>query len=88
MLCKNAANQKFNIPDGALTVLEMYLGGHPWQTGAEAALLKARSPSCGCGAVYDGAFTGTLIPGDGVTAELLKARGIRVTGNWEELTIG
>jgi uncharacterized protein YbbK (DUF523 family) len=48
------------------------------QTGAEAALLKARSPSCGSGAVYDGSFTGTLVPGDGVTAEQLKARGLPV----------
>lgn len=45
-----------------------------------AAVLKERSPSCGCGAVYDGSFTGTLVPGDGVTAELLKARGIPVYG--------
>ena len=48
------------------------------QTGAEAALLKARSPSCGSGEVYDGTFTGTLKPGDGVTAERLKALGIPV----------
>ena len=44
------------------------------------ALLKERSPSCGCGAIYDGSFTATLIPGDGVTAELLKAEGIEVIG--------
>lgn len=48
------------------------------QTGAEAALLKARSPSCGSGEVYDGTFTGTLKSGDGVTAERLKALGIPV----------
>ncbi|MCD8144732.1 MAG: DUF523 domain-containing protein [Oscillospiraceae bacterium] len=44
------------------------------------ALLKERSPSCGCGAIYDGTFSGTLIPGDGVTAALLKAHGIQVFG--------
>ena len=48
------------------------------QTAAEAALLKARSPSCGSGAIYDGTFSGTLIPGDGVTAELVKTLGIPV----------
>ena len=48
--------------------------------GCEAALLKERSPSCGSGAVYDGTFTGTVIPGDGVTAQLLKANGIQVVG--------
>ena len=26
--------------------------------GCTAAILKARSPSCGCGAIYDGSFTG------------------------------
>ena len=46
--------------------------------GADCALLKARSPSCGCGAVYDGTFSGTLVPGDGVTAAALKADGLRV----------
>lgn len=43
-----------------------------------AAVLKEKSPSCGVGAVYDGTFTGTLRPGDGVTAALLRARGIPV----------
>jgi len=42
--------------------------------GCEAAVLKERSPSCGCGQIYDGTFSGTLCAGDGVTAELLKDR--------------
>ena len=42
------------------------------------AVLKAKSPSCGCGTVYDGTFSGRLVPGNGVTAELLKANGIPV----------
>ena len=48
--------------------------------GCQAAVLKEKSPSCGCGAVYDGTFTGTLAAGDGVTAEVLKAAGIPVYG--------
>ncbi len=43
-----------------------------------AALLKARSPSCGSGAIYDGSFSGNLTSRDGVTAELLKKEGIAV----------
>lgn len=39
---------------------------------------KARSPSCGSGKIYDGAFSGTLIDGDGVTVSLLKKNGIKV----------
>ena len=45
------------------------------QTGARLALLKERSPSCGHGAIYDGTFTGTVVPGSGVTAGLLAKNG-------------
>ena len=41
-------------------------------------ILKAKSPSCGSGIVYDGSFTGKLTEGDGVTAKLLKENGFRV----------
>ena len=44
----------------------------------EGAILKARSPSCGSEVIYDGTFSGTKIPGDGVFTELLKAKGITV----------
>lgn len=46
--------------------------------GCDTAILKARSPSCGAQGIYDGTFTGTVIPGSGVTAELLRDAGIRV----------
>ena len=48
--------------------------------GCQAALLKERSPSCGCGRIYDGTFTGTLTAGDGVAAGLLRERGLPVYG--------
>ena len=48
---------------------------------ADGAVLKARSPSCGKGQVYDGTFSGVLVHGDGVTARLLLAHGIPV---WTE----
>jgi uncharacterized protein YbbK (DUF523 family) len=47
-------------------------------TGAGAAVLKARSPSCGCHEVYDGTFSRTRIPGEGVTAAALRREGIDV----------
>ena len=40
------------------------------------AILKSRSPACGCGQVYDGSFTGTLVDGDGIFTQTLKAAGI------------
>jgi uncharacterized protein YbbK (DUF523 family) len=46
--------------------------------GATAAVLKARSPSCGSHRVYDGTFTRTLVPGDGVTAAALRDAGLAV----------
>ena len=47
-------------------------------TGCRVAVLKANSPSCGCGTIYDGTFRHRKIAGDGVTAELLQAHGICV----------
>ena len=44
------------------------------------AVLKEKSPSCGCGLIYDGTFSRTLIEGDGVTAALLKAEVIEFFG--------
>ena len=46
--------------------------------GCKIAVLKARSPSCGSGTIYDGSFSGRLTPGDGVTAALLRENGITV----------
>lgn len=48
--------------------------------GCDAAVLKEKSPSCGCGVIYDGSFSGTLRQGNGVTAELLLAYDIPVYG--------
>ena len=44
---------------------------------ADLAILQSRSPSCGVKAVYDGTFSGKIIPGEGVFAELLRENGIR-----------
>ena len=46
--------------------------------GAELIILKQNSPSCGCGRIYDGTFTGTLREGNGVTAALLLRENIRI----------
>lgn len=48
------------------------------QCDAKVAILKARSPSCGHGMIYDGTFSGNKILGNGVTAELLQRNGIKV----------
>ena len=63
---------------GAALALEMAA-----REGCRIALLKERSPSCGSGRIYDGSFTGTVISGDGITAEALKKSGLTVYGETE-----
>jgi uncharacterized protein YbbK (DUF523 family) len=46
--------------------------------GCRRALLKARSPSCGFGTIYDGTFSGTRTAGDGVLARLLLDEGLEL----------
>ena len=77
-------------PDGSVlrrdgtSVTAEYLAGaaevlrYARLTDAKAALLKARSPSCGKGTVYDGTFTGTRRAGNGITAAALLEAGIAV----------
>ena len=48
------------------------------ENGCCIAVLKARSPSCGKGTIYDGTYTGTLTAGNGITAQLLMDSGITV----------
>ena len=47
--------------------------------GCEAAVLKARSPSCGSRTIYDGTFSGVRIRGEGVCAQYLRENGVRIT---------
>lgn len=78
-----AGDARVVTPDGT-DVTDAYVGGAQRalaaarRTGATRAVLKARSPSCGAGSIYDGTFTRTLIAGDGVTAALLRREGIDV----------
>lgn len=58
---------------GAQKALEIAL-----QRGAELCIFKSKSPSCGKGMIYDGTFSGRLIPGSGVTASLMEKNGIKV----------
>ncbi|SNU00872.1 Protein of unknown function [Ruaniaceae bacterium KH17] len=59
--------------DGARVV-----AGMAEERGIRRAILQARSPSCGCGSIYDGTHSGELIEGDGVLAAVLKERGIQI----------
>jgi len=58
---------------GARSVLETAK-----ENGCKLAILKARSPSCGKGKIYNGTFSGTFVNGNGVTAKLLIGNGVEV----------
>ncbi len=55
-------------------------------TGCELAILKARSPSCGCRQIYDGTFNGRRIEGQGAAARLLAESGLPVMDEEEAET--
>ena len=78
------------ISNGKVTTCEGTDVTAEFQKGAEAvlkiakenncteAILKQRSPSCGCGQIFDGTFSETKIAGDGITTRLLKENNIKI----------
>jgi uncharacterized protein YbbK (DUF523 family) len=44
----------------------------------DCAVLQSRSPTCGVNQIYDGSFSGKLVPGMGVFAKALQDAGVRV----------
>ncbi len=63
---------------GAMLALEV-----AQKYGCTLAILKERSPSCGCHGIYDGTFSKKIVDGMGKTAERLTANGIHVIGESE-----
>jgi len=77
------ANKKVISKDGQDFTNEFIEGAEKTLAIAKAlvvkkAILKSKSPSCGCGFIYDGTFSRELIEGNGLTAELLIKNGIEV----------
>ena len=70
---KDGSSVDKEFRDGAKKALEILK-----DKGAELVILQSRSPSCGVNTIYDGTFSGKLISGNGVFAELLKAEGFSV----------
>ena len=67
----NDITSKFKI--GAKIVLKIAL-----LYDCRKAILKSKSPSCGKGNIYDGSFSGKIVKGNGITADLLLLNGIQV----------
>ena len=70
---KNGADVTENYKKGASEALYLCLSMN-----IKKALLKEKSPSCGKYEIYDGSFSGTIVSGKGVSAELLTENGIKV----------
>jgi len=58
---------------GAMLSLDIAL-----KKGITKAVLKSKSPSCGCGLIYDGTFTRKLVEGNGAAADLFLKSGIEI----------
>lgn len=79
----NTGNLRVITKTGTDVTKEYILGAERALAAAKAlgittAVLQSRSPSCGCGTVYDGTFSKNLIIGNGITAELFMKNGIKV----------
>ena len=78
---KNGADVTENYKKGASEALSLCL-----TMNIKKALLKEKSPSCAKYEIYDGSFSGTLVDGKGVSAELLTENGIDVY-NEDEISL-
>ena len=73
-----------SLADVGHTLIPLYEAGariaveKAQSSGARVAILKSKSPSCGCGTVFDGTFSGTLREGWGIAADALRDVGVRV----------
>ena len=70
VIMKNGSDVTENFTSGAQKAFEIAK-----KNNCKAAILKAKSPSCGRDSIYDGSFSGKLTEGDGVFASLLKQEG-------------
>ncbi|MFZ5982069.1 MAG: DUF523 domain-containing protein [Patescibacteria group bacterium] len=78
VLSRDGKNVSDNFEKGAEAVLRIAK-----KKGITEAIFKQKSPSCGCGKIYDGTFSGKIIPGDGITTALLRKNGIQVISEEE-----
>lgn len=73
VVSKNGEDRTFEYNKGAEIAVETAK-----KYGCKYAIMKAKSPACSSTEIYDGSFSGTLVKGNGVAAELLKNNGIIV----------
>ncbi len=69
---KHGESKDKEFRSGAEKCLQKAIDGN-----VELVILQSRSPSCGVKQIYDGSFSGNLIEGKGVFAQLLDENGIK-----------
>ena len=62
-----------NFISGAKCALKIAKENNP-----ELIILKAKSPSCGYGKIYDGSFSNTLKDGNGIACQMLIDNGFKI----------
>ncbi|WP_235814555.1 DUF523 domain-containing protein [Propionispora sp. 2/2-37] len=73
ILCQDGQDVTQEFQTGARIALQIAQLVH-----CKIAVLKSKSPTCGCGIIYDGTFSGKLIVGDGIFCALLQKNNIQV----------
>lgn len=78
----NDVTNEFN--KGAKKALDL-----AFENDCKIAIMKAKSPSCGFGEIYDGTFSGVLINGNGVTGDLFFENNIIICNeiNYKEVVL-
>jgi uncharacterized protein YbbK (DUF523 family) len=72
-ISKSGKDLTYLFEKGAQKALEIALNYK-----CKTAILKSKSPSCGCGLIPDGTFSDKLIEGDGILTKLLKENNIKI----------
>ena len=80
-------NNKVINQEGTNVTLEYVTGANKAlqilkENNIKIAILKAKSPSCGKGEIYDGTFSHTIIEGNGITAKLFLENDILVLNEY------
>ena len=80
-------NNKVINQEGTNVTLEYVTGANKAlqilkENNIKIAILKAKSPSCGKGEIYDGTFSHTIIEGNGITANLFLENDILVLNEY------
>lgn len=80
VLSKSGKDVTEQFKQGAIAAYEKISG-----LGIDCVVFKANSPSCGSSQVYDGTFSGSKIPGPGVTGAYFINHGLKVISEEEWL---